>query len=64
MFVKASLRTDDGSEGSEPIHTGDGQMLAVQLAEPFLLAKAVELGGNDGGGALVGGSGDNGTVRY
>jgi hypothetical protein len=30
-------------------------VLVVQLAQAFLLAEAVELGGDDGGGALVGG---------
>ena len=30
-------------------------MLPVQLAEAFLLAEAVELGWDDGGGGLVGG---------
>ena len=31
-------------------------MLLVQLAEAFFLAEAVELGGDNGGGGLVGGT--------
>ena len=36
-------------------------MLTVQLAQALLLAEAVELGGDDGGGALVGGPGELGV---
>ena len=36
-------------------------MLLVQLAEAFLLAEAVELGGDDGGGGLVGGASELGV---
>ena len=36
-------------------------MLVVQFAKAFLLAESVELGGEDAGGALVGGPGELGV---
>ena len=36
-------------------------MLVVQFAESFLLAEAIELGGDDGGRTLVGGPGELGV---
>jgi hypothetical protein len=36
-------------------------MLVVQFAKAFLLAQSVELGGDDRGGALVGGPGELGV---
>jgi len=39
-------------------------MQTVQLAKVFLLAESVELGGNDRGGALVGGPGELGVTRF
>ena len=61
MFVKTSLWTDDRSEGSEPVSSRGRRMLAVELTKPFLLAEFVELGGDDGGGLLVGGPGELGV---
>ena len=50
MFVKPSLRADDRGEGGEPVGAGSWRVLAVEFAEPFLLAEPVELGGDDRGG--------------
>jgi len=62
MFVQPNSGPDDDGEGSD---VGSWQMLPVELAEPFLLSEPVELGWDDGGGALVGGPGElNGTVGY
>src|SRR5580700_9202520 len=54
MFVKPSLRADGRGYGGEPVGAGLGQLLAVELAEPFFLAESVELGRDDRGGVLVG----------
>jgi hypothetical protein len=58
MFLKASKWADDRGESRESVGVRRWQVLAVELAEPFLLAELVELGGDDCGGALVGGSGE------
>ncbi len=58
VFFEPSLRTDYRGEGNEAVGVGSRQMLAVELAEAFLPAEAVELGRDDRGGALVGGPGE------
>ena len=45
MLVESGLCTDDRGEGSEPVGAGNRQVLAVELAEAFLLAEPVELAG-------------------
>jgi len=61
IFFKPNLRTDDRSEGSEPIGAGSRQMLAIELPEPFFPAELVKLGRDDHGGALVGGPSELGV---
>jgi len=58
MFVKPGSRSYDRGHGAEPVGTLRGQLLAVEVAEPFLLAELVELGRDDRGGVLVGGPGE------
>ncbi len=50
------MRADDRGEGCEAVATGSRQVMVVELAEAFFLAKAVELGGDDDGRGLVGGA--------
>ena len=45
VFCKPCLRTYEGGEGGEPIATVIRQVLDIELAEPFLFAEPVELGG-------------------
>ena len=45
VFFEPSLRADDRGEGCEAVATGSRQVMVVELAEAFFLAKAVELGG-------------------
>lgn len=61
MFVKPGLWPDDCSKGSKPGGAGCGQMLAVELAEPFFSAELVELGRDDRGRVLVGRTGELGV---
>jgi hypothetical protein len=56
VFAKPSLRPDDRGEDSYRVGAGRRHVLLVQLAEAFLLTEAVELGGDDYGGGLVGGA--------
>jgi len=56
IFFHPRLWTDDPGEDGKAVAPGGRLMLTVQLAKAFLLAEAVELGGDDGGGGLVGGA--------
>lgn len=60
VFFKSSLWTDYCGEGSELVGAGSQRMLAVELAETFLSAELVELGGDNCGGTLVGRPGELG----
>ena len=61
MFLKASKWADGRGEDRKSVGSGRWQVLVVELAEPFLLAQLVELGGDDRGGALVGGPSELGV---
>ena len=63
-FCKESQRCFEVEPGERPEGAGQmaeiiaGRRLAVQVAEPFSFAEAVELGRDDRGGVLVGGTGE------
>ena len=52
------MRADDRGEAAA---TGRRPIVVVELAESFLLAQPVELGGDDRSGALVGGPSELGV---